>query len=281
MPQFGAVVGRLRPLFNGVTDAKLAPRFFYGEAYANTANLGQDDLVCALRWVRDNIAAFGGDPDNVTIFGQSGGGGKTTTLMQMPSADGLYHRAIVMSGVFGKQEKPFGPDDGGIMSQRLAARILEKLGLTADTVKEIETVPYHDLALATNAARDELSAEMGCRIGFHPIADGKYYVGDPFDVGFREETKRIPLMVGSVIAEFMYGITAHDRVARWERIYLEEGLEGLYIACRSRGSKGAPTKETKIRSRSGWYPTSRSAPPMWKSKMVGADVIISISELGG
>ena len=79
----------------------------------------------------------------------------------------------------------------------------------------------------------------------------------------------------------LYGITAHDRVARWERIYLEEGPEGLYIACRSRGSKGAPTKETKIRSRSGWYPTSRSAPPMWKSKMVGADVIISISELGG
>ena len=175
----------------------------YGEEYANTANLGQDDLVCALRWVRDNIASFGGDPDRVTIFGQSGGGGKTITLMQMPSADGLYHRAIVMSGVFGKQGKPFGPDDGGRMSRLLAARILEKLGLTADTVKGIETVPYHDLALATNTARNELSAEMECRIGFHPIADGKYYVGDPFDVGFREETKHIPLMVGSVIAEFL------------------------------------------------------------------------------
>ena len=126
--------------------------------------------------------------------------------MQMPSADGLYHRAIVMSGVFGKQEKPFGPDDGGKMSRLLAARILDKLGLTAETAKEIETVPYYDLANATNAARDELSAEMGFRVGFHPIADGKYYVGDPFDVGFRPETKNIPLMVGSVIAEFMHPV---------------------------------------------------------------------------
>lgn len=175
----------------------------YGEEYANTANLGQDDLVCALRWVHDNIAFFGGDPDNVTIFGQSGGGGKATTLLQMPSADGLYHRAIVMSGVFGKQEKPFGPDDGGKMSQLLAERIIKKLGLTANTVKKIETIPYYDLALATNAARNEVSSEIGTRIGFHPIADGKYYLGDPFDVGFRDETKHVPLMVGSVIAEFL------------------------------------------------------------------------------
>lgn len=175
----------------------------YGKEYANTANLGQDDLVCALRWVHDNIAFFGGDPDNVTIFGQSGGGGKTTTLLQMPSADGLYHRAIVMSGVFGKQEKPFGPDDGGKMSQLLAERILKKLGLTANTVKKIETIPYYDLALATNAARNEVSSEIGTRIGFHPIADGKFYLGDPFDVGFRDETKHVPLMVGSVIAEFL------------------------------------------------------------------------------
>ncbi|MGN1021462.1 MAG: carboxylesterase/lipase family protein [Aristaeellaceae bacterium] len=175
----------------------------YGEEYALTANLGQDDLVCALRWVRDNIAAFGGDPDNVTIFGQSGGGGKTITLMQMPSADGLYHRAIVMSGVFGRQDRPFGPEDGGKTARQLAARILEKLGLTAGTVKEIETVPYYDLAMAANAARDELSAETGCRIGFRPIPDGRYYAGDPFDVGFREETKHIPLMIGSVLAEFI------------------------------------------------------------------------------
>lgn len=85
----------------------------------------------------------------------------------------------------------------------LAARILEKIGLDARTVQRIETIPYHDLALAINAARDEVSAEMGCRVGFHPITDGQYYVGDPFDVGFREKTKHIPLMGGSVLAEFI------------------------------------------------------------------------------
>lgn len=70
-----------------------------GEEYKNSGNLGMADLVEALRWVKRNIAAFGGDPDNVTIYGQSGGGGKVSTLMQMPSADGLYHRAIIQSGV--------------------------------------------------------------------------------------------------------------------------------------------------------------------------------------
>ena len=81
----------------------------YGEEYRYSGNLGQADIVAALEWVRDNIAAFGGDPDNVTIFGQSGGGGKVTTLMQMPSADGLYHRAIVMSGVMGRRRDPADP----------------------------------------------------------------------------------------------------------------------------------------------------------------------------
>ena len=70
-----------------------------GEAYKNSGNLGMADLVESLRWVKRNIAAFGGDPDNVTIYGQSGGGGKVSTLMQMPAADGLYHRAIIQSGV--------------------------------------------------------------------------------------------------------------------------------------------------------------------------------------
>ena len=70
----------------------------YGESYATSANLGMLDLVAALEWVRDNIANFGGDPANVTIFGQSGGGGKVSTLMAMPSAKGLFHRAIVQSG---------------------------------------------------------------------------------------------------------------------------------------------------------------------------------------
>lgn len=69
-----------------------------GEKWANAGNAGMQDIVAALQWVKDNIAAFGGNPTNVTVFGQSGGGGKATTLMAMPSAKGLFHRAIAMSG---------------------------------------------------------------------------------------------------------------------------------------------------------------------------------------
>ena len=71
----------------------------FGDKYKNSANCGNADLVAALKWVHENIAAFGGDPDNVTLFGQSGGGMKVTSLMQTPAADGLFHKAFVMSGV--------------------------------------------------------------------------------------------------------------------------------------------------------------------------------------
>ena len=73
----------------------------FGEEYANSGNAGTDDLVAALRWIRGNIASFGGDPDNVTLFGQSGGGAKITALLQTPEADGLFAKGIIMSGVIG------------------------------------------------------------------------------------------------------------------------------------------------------------------------------------
>ena len=71
----------------------------YGEEYANSGIVGMEDIVMALKWVRDNIDQFGGDPDNVTIMGESGGGAKVRALLQMSSADGLYHRAIIQSGI--------------------------------------------------------------------------------------------------------------------------------------------------------------------------------------
>lgn len=72
----------------------------FGENYKNSGNAGMADLVAALKWVHENITAFGGNPENVTIFGQSGGGAKVTALGQIPEADGLFHKAVVMSGVF-------------------------------------------------------------------------------------------------------------------------------------------------------------------------------------
>lgn len=179
----------------------------YGEEYRYSGNAGQADIVAALQWVRDNIAGFGGDPNNVTIFGQSGGGGKVTTLMQMPAADGLYHRAVIMSGVFRKEKKPDAVAAEVRTSKRLAALVLEHAGISPENVRRLEEIPYHDLAAAANKATEQLSRELGERVGWGPVADGEYYVGYPFDVGFRPETADIPLMVGSVLSEFSTGFS--------------------------------------------------------------------------
>ena len=113
----------------------------FGEEYVNSGNAGGDDIIAALSWIRENIAAFGGDPDNVTVFGQSGGGAKVTTLLQSPAADGLYAKGIVMSGVIG----PVLSDAEG-SGKELAEAVMKELGIR--TVKELETADYAALARA-------------------------------------------------------------------------------------------------------------------------------------
>ena len=170
----------------------------YGEEYALSGNVGMADIVEALKWVKQNIAAFGGDPDNVTIFGQSGGGGKVTTLLQMPAADGLYHRAVIQSGVM---------DPGPAArvrekNKRLTEMLLEELGLDASRVSELEDMPYAQLSVAADRANIRLNEETGERFMWAPVPDGIYYVGYPFETGFRKETLHIPVMMGTVFAEF-------------------------------------------------------------------------------
>lgn len=159
----------------------------YGEEYANSGNAGMDDIIAALRWVRDNIAAFGGDPDCVTVFGQSGGGAKVTTLLQMPAADGLFHRGIVMSGVIGLLA------DSTMDHRALAEALMKDMGLKS--VKELETVPY------THIAESMQRISKGKRIMFTPVPNA-FYAGNPLDAGFRKESANVPVMVGSVFGEF-------------------------------------------------------------------------------
>lgn len=188
----------------------------YGAEYANSGNAGMADLVEALRWVKNNIAAFGGDPDRVTIFGQSGGGGKVTTLLQMPSADGLYHRAVIQSGVMDP-----GPGEFVRRKNRRAAElVMEELGLGADQVSELETLPYATLAAAADRAGRRVNEETGERFMWGPVPDGGYYVGYPFETGFRKESLRIPVMMGTVFAEFTsnFDTPAGDGMKnRWTR----------------------------------------------------------------
>ena len=165
----------------------------FGEEYANSGNAGGDDIIAALRWIRENVAAFGGDPDNVTVFGQSGGGAKVTTLLQSPAADGLYAKGIIMSGVIG----PVLADAEG-SGRELAEAMMKELNL--HQVRELETVDYAALARAylkvSPALREAGKYVGGCP---HPNA---FYLGEPVRHGFRKETSQIPLLIGSVFGEF-------------------------------------------------------------------------------
>lgn len=175
----------------------------FGEKYANSANLGHADLVAALGWVRDNIAAFGGDPDNVTLFGQSGGGMKVTGLMQIPAADGLFHKGVVMSGVFDGKLIPQPSGDG----RQIAQALLTELGLTE--VEQLDSVDYYDLARAYNKVSMQVAMQGGY-VGCVPMPN-EYYKGEPLLTGFTDHAKSIPLLIGSVFGEFAFAPSPYDK----------------------------------------------------------------------
>lgn len=170
----------------------------FGDKYKNSANAGNADIVAALKWIHENIANFGGDPENVTLFGQSGGGMKVWSLMQTPCADGLFQKGVVQSGVLeGFMDEPKG--DG----TQIVNAVLKELGLTKDNVEQLETIPYSTLADAYKKVAPDL-AKQGIYIGNSPMQN-EFYLGDPRVVGFRDHAKTIPLMIGSVLGEFAFG----------------------------------------------------------------------------
>jgi para-nitrobenzyl esterase len=150
-----------------------------GEKYAHASNAGMLDAVAALEWVRDNIASFGGDPNNVTIFGQSGGGGKVSTLLAMPAAKGLFHRAIVQSG---SNVKGIARAD----ATKSAQTLLTKLGLTQPD--QLQKVTMDQLVTATLGTQ-------GLRLG--PVVDGRTLPGDPFDPTAPGISGEVPLLIGT------------------------------------------------------------------------------------
>lgn len=196
----------------------------FGEEYANSGNAGGDDIIAALKWIHENIAGFGGDPENVTVFGQSGGGAKVTTLLQSPAADGLYSKGINMSGIIG----PVLADSKG-SGEELVKAIMKELDLR--TVKELEQVPYDAFAASYRKLKPEFQ-KAGKYVGCSPFPN-EFYVGDPCEKGFREETSRIPLLIGSVYGEFAsFGAPAFDK----GKLSREEGEE---IVKKTVGEEGA------------------------------------------
>lgn len=163
---------------------------FGGDAYAEASNAGVRDMVLALEWVRDNIVNFGGDPKNVTIFGQSGGGTKVSTLLGTASAKGLFHRAIAQSG---SNVKGLTKSEAG----QTALLILAKLGLRPDQLNRLQNIPYEQFLAVIGAPRQP--GEPPIRLA--PVVDGRVIPADPFDPKATELSADVPLMIGSTETE--------------------------------------------------------------------------------
>lgn len=177
----------------------------FGEKYKNSGNAGHADLVAALTWIHENIELFGGDPDNVTIFGQSGGGMKVADLIQIADADGLFHRGLIMSGVGDASLMPSCTGDG----RAVVTAMLHELGVSEDDVEKLETVPYYELAAVYGKVSPGIAMQGGY-VGGAPLVND-YFKGSPLEYGFREHAYEIPLMVGSVFGEFAFMPAEYDK----------------------------------------------------------------------
>ncbi|MDO9333773.1 MAG: carboxylesterase/lipase family protein [Dehalococcoidales bacterium] len=158
----------------------------FGERYAASGNNGMLDLVEALKWVRDNIAQFGGNPGNVLIFGESGGGAKVSTLLAMPSAKGLFHRAVIQSGPSLRSQNP---ED----ATRNAREFLDVVRITPERINQLhdnraDNIFYAYMAMSRSA--DRAGAEMG------PVCDGKIIPVHPFDPVAAPTAANVPVIVG-------------------------------------------------------------------------------------
>ncbi len=200
------------------------------EKYKLSANVGMLDIVAALRWVRQNISRFGGNPDNVTIFGESGGGGKVGTLLCMPQAKGLFHKAIIMSGtILNVNTKD--------MSESLGKAVLKELNIDPQHIERINEVPYEQLYAAGQRA---MAASIGTRQpgtpmmwGFGPSPDGVTLLQQPFQPGFASISDNIPIMIGTTFNELQrltydQSMTADEARQKLEATFGEDTDE--YIA---------------------------------------------------
>jgi len=192
-----------------------------GDAFRSSANAGMLDLVAALEWVRDNIGQFGGDPGNVTICGQSGGGGKVNALMRMPMARGLFHKAIVQSGSLRTYRNP-------VDSRRVGEALARKLGIEGGDLGKLQQLPYEQLMASTTEVIDELRKTSGDgpmmgQFGWSPTADGEIITAN----NAADFSAHIPLLVGYTRNELaarpfdpsLDTLTAAEATARIERMY--------------------------------------------------------------
>ena len=220
----------------------------YAEKYKYSANVGIMDIEMALEWIQENISAFGGDPDNVTIFGQSGGGAKVLSMMTSPYAAGLFDKAIVQSGATEIMGVSFSSKE---ISQRVGELTLEKLGIAPENVEEIQNVGLDELLEASDAAREQAGEEYGVYLSLStdygiewgPVIDGDYMPTNPVtQTGFAQAGKDIPLLIGSNFAEWTHWMpmSAHSNLT-------EEQIAAFSEAYPDRDSDDAEFVDSFIR----------------------------------
>ena len=207
-----------------------------GEKYKYSGNVGMLDVVKALEWVRDNIKKFGGDPNNVTIFGESGGGGKVGTLLCMPPAKGLFHKAIILSGtILNVNTKA--------MTEELGEAVLKELGINKADVDKIKDVPYKELYAAGQRA---MAASIGTRKpgtpmmwGFGPTPDGEVMLQQPFQPNFASISDNVPILIGTTFNELQrlqYNQPMTQEEARTKRMPTSKPLPRLIPTTRHKTS---------------------------------------------
>ena len=201
-------------LFGYAYLARLAPGF------EDSGNAGQLDLILALQWVRDNIAAFGGDPARVMVFGQSGGGAKIATLMATPAADGLFHRAATMSG---QQVTASGP----MNATRRTLTWLAGLGLTAETAGRVRELPTARL-LEAAAVEDPVLGFGGLYFG--PVLDDRVLHRHPFYPDAAPQGLKVPMMIGNTRQETLAFMGGADNTGlTWETLPGRMGPSAMRI----------------------------------------------------
>ncbi len=217
--------------------------------FADSGNAGMLDIVLALQWVRDNIEAFGGDPHDVTIFGQSGGGAKVGTLLGMVPAKGLFHKAIEMSG-------PVVRLTTKEAAESIAEQTLSALGIAKADVHKLQAIDYKAVIRAASAAKPPMDQAGVIMRGLAPLVDGRSIPAHPFDPVATELSRDVPLMIGAAKDEatlFMAGDPELGRMSEeTARARFEEAM----------GGKGAAA----LAAYKAAYP--RDDPSYWVSSMM-------------
>jgi len=191
--------------------------------YKYSGNVGMMDVVAALKWIHQNIHLFGGDPNNITVFGESGGGGKVGTLLCMPEAKDLFHKAIIMSGTILNVNRKD-------MTEALGKAVLNELGIEAKDIDRIKDVPYKELYAAGQRA---MAKSIGTRRpgtpmmwGFGPTPDGDVLMQQPFQDGFSRFSDDKPLMIGTTFNELQRLTYGQDITLEQAHKQLEQTFGG-------------------------------------------------------